>query len=322
MDRIKRVVIFGGVHGNELTGIYLVKKFDRSPHLIARSTFETISLLGNPEACAIGRRYVDTDLNRCFLRQDLKNPHLSSYEARRAKEIDRIFNYQNSDNSDFIIDLHSTTSNMGLTVICGSNHPYNLQLAAHLTSLYPDLKVLTPATQHRDSPVLRSLSEFGFTVEVGPVAQGVVDASLFCQTEEVVGAILDAVEACNLGTISPPATPLTIYQSIGAIDYPRNEKREIAAAIHPQLQFRDYEPLNPGDPMFLTFDGESVLYQGKSTVYPIFINEAAYYEKGIAMCFTQQLVIPNPGPAKRRDDLPLMTELVGCVAREDSGCEL
>ncbi|WP_445249168.1 succinylglutamate desuccinylase/aspartoacylase domain-containing protein, partial [Microcoleus sp. OTE_8_concoct_300] len=26
-------------------------------------------------------------------------------------------------------------------------------------------------------------------------------------------------------------------------------------------------------------------------VYPIFINEAAYYEKGIAMCFTQKQIV-------------------------------
>jgi aspartoacylase len=293
MNKIQRVVIFGGVHGNELTGVYLVKKFDRAPHLIARSTFKTIALLGNPEACAIGRRYVDTDLNRCFSRRDLENPDLSSYEARRAREISQIFSYNNTQQSDLIIDIHSTTSNMGLTVICASDRPDNLQLAAHLTSLYPNLKILTPATKNRESSVLRSLSEFGFTVEVGPVAQGVVDASLFCQTEKLVSAILDATEAYNLGTIPPQKNPLTVYQSIGAIDYPRNEKGEIAAAIHPQLQFRDYEPLNPGDPMFLTFDGESVLYEGKSIVYPIFINEAAYYEKGIALCFTQKSVISH-----------------------------
>jgi succinylglutamate desuccinylase len=28
--------------------------------------------------------------------------------------------------------------------------------------------------------------------------------------------------------------------------------------------------------------------EGSSTVWPIFINEAAYYEKGIAMCLTQR----------------------------------
>ena len=111
------------------------------------------------------------------------------------------------------------------------------------------------------------------------------------KTKALVGTILDWVEAYNQGTIPPLKNPLTIYQKVQTIDYPRNERREIQAMIHPQLQFRDYEPLNPGDPMFLTFDGESVLYEGKSTVYPVFINEAAYYEKGIAMYFTQKQIV-------------------------------
>ena len=87
MNQIKRVAIVGGTHGNELTGIYLVKKFERAPELIGRSTFETIALLANPKACEIGRRYLDIDLNRCFRKEDLENPHLSSYEEQRAKEI-------------------------------------------------------------------------------------------------------------------------------------------------------------------------------------------------------------------------------------------
>ena len=57
MNQIKRVAIVGGTHGNELTGIYLVKKFDRAPELIGRSTFETITLLANPKACEIGTRH-------------------------------------------------------------------------------------------------------------------------------------------------------------------------------------------------------------------------------------------------------------------------
>ena len=58
--------------------------------------------------------------------------------------------------------------------------------------------------------------------------------------------------------------------------------------IHPNLQFKDYEPLNPGQPMFLTFEGKTIAYEGKSTVYPVFINEAAYYEKGVAVCLTEK----------------------------------
>lgn len=291
MNKIKRVAIIGGTHGNELTGIYLVNKFDREPDLMARSTFETIALLANPKACKIGKRYIDIDLNRCFLRQDLENANLSSYEAQRAKEIYHIFSFQNTNSSDLIIDLHTTTANMGLTFIFESHHPFNLQLAAHLTSVYPNFKVLASGTQNQDSSMLRSISKLGCTLEVGAVAQGVLDASLFQQTKALVGTILDWVEAYNQGTIPPLKNPLTIYQKIQTIDYPRNERREIQAMIHPQLQFRDYEPLNPGDPMFLTFDGESVLYEGKSTVYPVFINEAAYYEKGIAMYFTQKQIV-------------------------------
>ncbi len=56
--------------------------------------------------------------------------------------------------------------------------------------------------------------------------------------------------------------------------------------IHPQLQFQDYKPLHAGNPIFVTFDGEEIFYQGDDIVYPVFINEAAYYEKGTAMCLT------------------------------------
>jgi succinylglutamate desuccinylase len=40
--------------------------------------------------------------------------------------------------------------------------------------------------------------------------------------------------------------------------------------------------------MFLSFTGEEILYTGESVVYPVFINEAAYYEKQIAMVLTEK----------------------------------
>lgn len=50
----------------------------------------------------------------------------------------------------------------------------------------------------------------------------------------------------------------------------------------------DWEPLNPGDPMFQTFDGKTIHYQGSGAVYPTFINEAAYYEKQQAFVTTRR----------------------------------
>lgn len=55
------------------------------------------------------------------------------------------------------------------------------------------------------------------------------------------------------------------------------------------------------------FSGEDVLYEGESTVYLVFINEAAYYEKGIAFFQTEKITFsvpalpalapgPTPGP--------------------------
>jgi aspartoacylase len=71
-------------------------------------------------------------------------------------------------------------------------------------------------------------------------------------------AILDYLEVYNQGKAPPTNSALTLYQYVGMIDYPRNENGEIQAMIHPQLQGKDYEPLNPGEPIFLTFDNQVI----------------------------------------------------------------
>jgi succinylglutamate desuccinylase len=286
-NKINRVLLVGGTHGNELTGIYLIKKFEFLPHLIQRPSFETVTFFANPRAYAIGKRYYETDLNRCFTSRDLENPNVSTYEAQRAKEISRIYGDGGEKQADFVIDLHSTTSNMGLTLIIPSLHRFHLDLSAYLVSINPEIKVLYSINQYEENPHLDSISKFGCTVEVGAVAQGILDAHLFQQTEGLIYAILNFVEAYNQGIVKLVNNMLTFYKVTHTIDYPRNESGEIRAMIHPKLQFQDYQPLNPGKPMFLTLFGEDIVYQGDSTIYPVFINEAAYYEKGTAMCVTQ-----------------------------------
>ncbi|KYC42762.1 aspartoacylase [Scytonema hofmannii PCC 7110] len=287
MTKIKRAAIVGGTHGNEFTGIYLIKKFEKYPALIKRHSFETFTLLGNPRAFEESRRYIDKDLNRCFLKKDLHDTTLSSYEDIRAKNIHKILGPKGNSQVDVIVDLHSTTTNMGLSIILKNEHPFLLKLAAYLSSINPLVKVCCAASD-RESSFLRSLCELGFVVEVGPVAQSVLSAEWFQKTEELIYTILNYLDSSNQGTAPPSPSAVTVYFTISDVDYPRNERGEIQAMIHPQLQFRDYEPLHPGDPMFLTFDGKEIPYVGESTVYPIFINEAAYYEKGVAMCFTKK----------------------------------
>jgi aspartoacylase len=288
MTRIGRVAIVGGIHGNELTGAYLVKKFEQFPELIQRPSFETLALFGNPQAFAVGRRYIDKDLNRCFGSQDLDNPTLANYEECRAKTLYQILGTNGQFPADLIVDLHSTTANMGLTLILGNNHPFNLRLAAYLSSINPLVRVYSCGVSGYSNIVLRSLCQLSFSIEVGPVAQGVLQADFFRKTEELIHAILDYLEVYNQEKTTQSDRTLTLYQYVGVIDYPRNEHGELQAMIHPQLQGKDYEPLHPGDPLFLTFDDRAIAYEGESVVYPIFINEAAYYEKGIAMCLTEK----------------------------------
>jgi aspartoacylase len=294
MSQIERVAIVGGNHGNELTGVYLVKKFQQYPNLINRVSFETLALLGNLKAIEEGKRYIDKDLNRCFTNQGLKNSQLSSYEDTRAKAIQQILQPQNQPFVDVIVDLHSTTANMGLSLIFCDMHPFLLRLGAYLSSINPMVKIFVNQ-QSREGGFLRSLCELGFVIEVGAVAQNILNAELFQKTEQLIYAILDYFEGYNQGNLPQIDSKLTLYQYIKTIDYPRSNaygglrlRGEIQAMIHPQLQFRDYEPLNPGDPMFLTFAGKDIFYEGESTVYPVFINEAAYYEKGIAMYLAQK----------------------------------
>ncbi len=296
MDKLHRVAIAGGTHGNEVIGIYLVKKFSQHCDLIRRSSFATQVLLGNPKAIAARVRYIDQDLNRSFEYERLQDSQLASYEDLRAKQIDQMIGPSSNTPVDVIVDLHSTTANMGLTLMIDKEDCFSLQLADHIQHLHTDVKVYSTAKSGRSRDSLRSLARFGFCIEVGPVAQGVLSAELFIKTEALVHSILDYLEQYNhsklsYSKISPPHGSFILHRYLGTVDYPKNKDGEIQAMIHPVLQCRDYEPLHPGDPMFLEFSGQAIFYSGNSTIYPVFINEAAYYEKGIAMCLTQKVQV-------------------------------
>ncbi len=289
VNQINRVAIVGGTHGNEFTGAYLIEKFAQFPDLITRRSFETITLLANPNAFAAGRRYVEKDLNRCFLQQDLQDPTLNSYEELQAKSIQDTLGSNRNKQADFILDLHSSTANMGLTIILVNSHPLNLRLAAYLSQISPLVRIYRCSFKSiAENPFVNSLCELGFAIEVGPIAQGILKATLFQQTEELVYAVLDYLEQFNQGKIASTNETLILYDHLSVVDYPKQQDGKIFAMIHPELQDKDYQALNPGEPMFITFDDKTIVYEGQSTVWPIFINEAAYYEKGIAMCFTQK----------------------------------
>jgi succinylglutamate desuccinylase len=289
--KIKRVAIVGGTHGNELTGVMLVKKFLRYAQLVQRQSFETVCLLANPRAIELTRRYIDRDLNRCFDHHDLANLELTGYENNLAKQLCARYGAGGSEPVDAIFDLHSTTANMGMTIIPISDSPVNLRLAAYLSILDPTIHVYLGLHSAQNSPMLRSMAPLGCTIEVGAVSQGVVNASIFQNAERLVLAALNYVDNVNQGVPMVIPTTVNVYRAIEAIDYPRNGHGELTAMIHPDRQNQDYQPIKSGDSLFLDLQEKTISYQGNQIVFPVFINEAAYYEKGISMIFTKRQII-------------------------------
>ena len=131
---IKTLAITGGTHGNEYTGVYLIKKWKLQAELLKRSNFETLFLHTNERAIEEVCRYVDHDLNRAFNSDDLANPALATHEAKLAKELNKLLGPKgNKDtNADFIVDLHSTTANMGLSIVVSNESALTWKAIAYL----------------------------------------------------------------------------------------------------------------------------------------------------------------------------------------------
>uniref|UniRef100_A0AAY5KXZ6 Aspartoacylase n=1 Tax=Esox lucius TaxID=8010 RepID=A0AAY5KXZ6_ESOLU len=288
-----RVAIFGGTHGNEMSGITLVNLWIKNGKEIQRKGVETKPFITNPRAVEKCTRYVDTDLNRAFTTENLSAPSGDDlpYEVKRAQQINEIFGPKGSpDAYDVIFDLHNTTSNMGCTLILES-----CMFVQLLRRLYVMQKAIAPdscpvlLTEH---PLLkystsRSVAKHPIGLEVGPQPQGVLRSNIFESMRVVLKHALDFIELFNEGLEFPPCS-VDVFRVWDKMDYPRDTNGNIIAMVHPNLQDCDWEPLNPGDPMFQMFDGTTVRYEGVGTVYPTFINEAAYYEKQQAFVTTRR----------------------------------
>ena len=277
-EKIKKPAIFGGIHGNELTGLYLIKKFLKQPHLLDRNTFTALAITGNPKAIEACSRFIDKDLNRCFDIVETVSDETIIYEKQRALEIKEIIT---SNNVDFLLDIHSTTADVGgLSIILVNDHPFNISVAAYLSEINPEVRICSFFEKDKPTSFLNSLSPLGFAIEVGPIAQSVLAFSLFQKTEQLVKEILDFIDRWNSGGMTSQSEFVTVYQKLKTVNFPINSSNELTAFIHPKI--KDFVPIKTGDPLFISFDGEVINYTGTQELYPYLVNEAAYYAYNLA----------------------------------------
>jgi aspartoacylase len=284
------VLVAGGTHGNEWIGAWLVERWQRAPELVKRATFEVSTMLANPAALAAGSRYVDQDLNRSFAKPDAS--HGAPFEARRAAAILAEFGPEGQTPVDVVLDLHTTTANMGLSLVFTNRHPFNMKMASWVQEHVPSVRVYLWVDESLPTSALSTIVPRGVTIEVGPTPNNVLRGDLYLGTERVVQACLDYVDAVNRGdpALQKPRR-LEVFTHLDKHDYPRDSEGRLAGFVHPKLQDRDFQPVHPGDPVFLLFDGNTLPYAGAETAYAVFINEAAYYEKNLAFSTTRREII-------------------------------
>jgi len=129
-------------------------------------------------------------------------------------------------------------------------------------------------------------------IEVGPVPEGVNTATVVHQSALALEATLALLADARRGKLPQPSS-LVVHRHRRSLDLPRHDDGSPAALIHPRLQHRDWQPLQAGDPLFQAGDGSTIAYLPPDDLegqpeWPVFINEAAYGEKGIALSLTSR----------------------------------
>jgi aspartoacylase len=286
-----KVLVVAGTHGNERNAPWLLDAWAQLPGRLDSSGLALCPLIGNPEALAQSLRYADRDLNRSFQPTLLSDPARQEREVVRARSLLADHGPEAHDPCLVAIDLHSTTAAMGNSLVVYGRRPADLALAAALQQ-----KLGLPVYLHEgdlhQSGYLAEAWPCGLVIEVGPVPQGVLTAAVVRQTAIALEATLALLAGARQKTLPQPSH-IVVHRHRQSLDLPRHGNGSPAAVIHPLRQHRDWQPIRAGDPLFQGSDGGTITYSPPAglenqPVWPVFINEAAYGEKGIALSLTSR----------------------------------
>ncbi len=296
MKKIENVAIVGGTHGNELAGIYLVNHWMKNRDIVARDGFASQLIIANHNAIEKNIRYTDCDLNRQFSKAALADLSLANYEQSRAKVLNQQLGPKGNSNTGLVIDLHNTTSNMGPTLLIPQRGEFYDLMAIYLKQFMPEVVVFLDEDHKSNDEhhLLCTLGQYGVIVEVGPVAQGVLKHQVTEQMAKMTQLILDFVQAYNTQSLPELADETEAFRFVKSLTLPVDADNNRIAMVHQDVEGNDFKALEPGSPIFQTFTGEAILYNGAETVYPTFINEAAYYDNNLAMSLCVKATVKNP----------------------------
>lgn len=234
MQNIDRVCILGGTHGNELSGVYLVKHYQKNPDVFMRPTFETKACISNPKAVEVNRRYIDVDLNRSFTPENYaaKLTVDTPYEVKRVQELKAMFNDGGEiGRCDLVLDLHNTTANTRVCLIHKQLDPFTMQLMHYVSNQLPaEMCYCLYFEAGMKYPDSRTLAPYGIGIEVGPQPQGVLRADICNLQGETLKHCLDFVESFNTGSVFAE-TSFHTYELLERVPFPRDEEGAISVML-------------------------------------------------------------------------------------------
>jgi len=286
---VQRILIVSGTHGNEINPVWAVKKFCREKNSLNHG-IEYEYIIGNPVAYEKGYRYIDEDLNRSF--KGIKNHYQdnnSVYEINRAKFLVDQFGIHGSKPCQIAIDLHTTTANMGTSIVLYGRRSKDFCLAALLQNKF-GLPIYLHEKDKAQTGFLVEAWPCGLVIEIGAVAQNFYDQNIINRFLIIISSLREEIYKLKNNLIELPKELVVDVQQ-GSIDYRRDKKGNIDGLIHPERINQDWKLIKKGDPLF--FDSQGIIhkYDGNQFVWPVFIGEVAYKEKKIAMSFTKKEVI-------------------------------
>lgn len=204
------VICIGGIHGNEPAGVHALRKVLAELGR-ARPQFRgmVVGLTGNARAIARGQRYLDRDLNRAWLPENVRNLRIrADRKAECSEEIEQrellsaietaILESGAGENPDrpvLVIDLH-TTSSQGAPFAIISDTLMNRRLAETL-----EIPIILGLEESIEGTILNYINEIGFSA-LG-VEAGQHDAPSSIENHEAVIWLLLA----SIGCIEPASVP-------------------------------------------------------------------------------------------------------------------
>lgn len=279
---------------------------------------------------------MDEDLNRQFAADRLlSGPDAKIWEQRRAAELDRQLGPKlaASPAMDLVLDLHTTTANMGVTLVAHESDVIGMAACAFaadglMADHGTEVRVLLENTSREQSPFLFSVGRHGVLVEVGPISTGLVEAGVVTGMRLASEYVLQFFERCNWHAAMWHGIEATLEERIagdaarglppapfggGHRDWFMDSGDKIApppaastaggppvtAMFHPDLQGCDWSVLQKGQPLFETPAGETIAYDGTlpAGAVPIFINEAGYQNAssgaGFGIAFEKRVSLPG-----------------------------